>query len=80
MTIFTLFDPEIDRHEIWVSSKGMSPAPAGPRLFRASPHPNIQFTHETAEAANKDAEKLRAYIANLTPKKQSKRELREVGA
>ncbi len=38
--------------------------PAGPRLFRAPPHPDIRFSNfDTLEEAQKDAGKLQAYIA-----------------
>lgn len=35
---------------------------AGPRLFRAAPHPDIKFTHDSQADALKDAEKLRVYL------------------
>lgn len=55
-------------------------APAGPRLFRAPPYPEIQFRHAEIEQAEADASKLRAYLATLTPRKQSKQAIREYSA
>lgn len=45
-----------------VSSPGVSTAPAGPRLFRDTPYPEIKFEHPTREEAEIDAAKLRAYL------------------
>lgn len=35
---------------------------AGPRLFRAPPHPDISFQHLSKSGAETDAGKLRAYL------------------
>jgi hypothetical protein len=52
---------------------------AGPRILRGYPHPDIQWAHETQEAAEKDAEKLRGYFKGL-PKQPSKKRVRAMGA
>ncbi len=35
---------------------------AGARLFRGEPHPVVQFSHQTEDAALRDAAVLRAYL------------------
>lgn len=62
MIIFTTYDPESDCYRLMVSSPGVSTAPAGPRLFRDTPYPEIKFEHPTREEAEIDAAKLRAYL------------------
>jgi hypothetical protein len=58
--------------DIMCDSHGMK-AIAGPRLFRAPPHPDIKFTgHPTRDQAAKDCEKLWRYLDNLPDKKPSK--------
>lgn len=79
MTLFTQFDLDTGLHEIMCRSHGFT-APGGPRLFRAPPHPEVQWAHPTAEGAEADIRKLRAYFAALPEKKQSKTELRRVRA
>ena len=55
--------------------------PAGPRLFRAAPWPEIAFTHDDEAAANKDAAKLREYLDAIAAKRgPSKAKLRKMGA
>lgn len=62
---------------IFADSYGMK-AVAGPRMFRAPPHPDVQFTgHESEAQASKDCEKLRQYLDALPTKKPSKKKLRE---
>lgn len=57
---------------LWVDGLG-GKAIAGPRLFRAPPHPDVQFCHDTKEGAERDAEKLRAYLAQLPKQKKGKK-------
>lgn len=38
-------------YRLIADDKRMSPTPAGPRLFKAQPHPEIRFTHTTLAAA-----------------------------
>ncbi len=78
MRIFTEFDGEVFR--LMCDDGRMSPTPAGARLFRAEPWPEIAFAHETAEAAENDARKLRAYLAALPTAKASKKRTRESAA
>lgn len=54
----------------------MSPTVAGPRLFKSEPHPRIQFSFDTIEAAQRDAAKLREYLAALPSRKPSKKDIR----
>lgn len=71
---------ETDLYELQVTAYG-STDPAGPRLFRSPPHPDIQFTHVTAEAAQKDADTLQRYLdAYAAKKKPSKAAVRKAGA
>ena len=54
--------------------------PAGPRLFRAPPHPAICFEHVTEADAIRDAQLLRDYIDAEWPKKaMSKAKIRRGG-
>ncbi len=55
-------------------------APAGPRIFRAPPHPDVKFRHDTLSAAQTDAQKIRDYLSNLGTRKQSKQAIREFAA
>jgi len=75
MTIAVQLNLDSGLHEIWAENFGFW-APGGPRLFRAPPHPNIQWAHETPEAAEKDAEAVRQYLARIGDKRQSKAELK----
>lgn len=51
--------------------------PAGSRLFRAAPHPEILFFHQAEAAALTDAEKLRQYLSEQADKRgPSKAKLR----
>lgn len=76
MILFTQFDAESGLWELYCSSKGMRAMPAGPRIFRGPPHPVVQFAHETKAAAERDAQKIREYLANLPERKISKKEIR----
>lgn len=79
-TIAVEYDMDEDIHRLTATSYGRT-APAGPRLFRAPPHPDIAFTHCTAESAERDAAALRVYLNGLSQKKgPSKAALRRQGA
>ncbi len=78
MRIFVEFDEDVFR--LMVDDGKMRPGPVGARLFRAPPHPEVTFEHETLEAAETDAAKVRAYLAALPTRKQTKKELREAAA
>jgi hypothetical protein len=53
-------------------------APAGPRLFRAPPWPEIRFRHDSREQAEKDAAALQQYVEAVWPKRtESKAALRK---
>ncbi len=77
MTISHTFDDENGVYVLVVSDGRLSNSPAGPRLFRAPPHPDIQFEHATEAGAIDDAARLRTYLAQLSTKRQTKKELRE---
>jgi len=65
---------------IFADSYGMKTV-AGPRMFRAPPHPDIQFSGYESEAqASKDCEKLWRYLEALPVKKAKKKDkaMREV--
>jgi hypothetical protein len=71
MTITVMHDLDADTHVLMAHSHGRA-APAGPRLFRAPPWPVIQFKHTSREAAEKDAQTLREYLAALPAQKKMK--------
>lgn len=80
VTISTAFDPENEQWEIQATSYGRV-QPAGPRLFRAAPHPDIAFSHADKAAAEKDAATLRRYLEELSQRKgPSRAKLRKLGA
>ncbi len=69
MKITVEMDGETGTFELWCADARMVPMPAGPRLFRRDP-PDIQFRHIELESAERDAAKLRAYLAGLEPTKR----------
>lgn len=75
MKIFIEFDDGIYR--LMCDDGRMRPMPAGERLFRAPPYPEMKFSHQTIEQAEEDAQKLRSYLAALAPRKPSKKQQRE---
>lgn len=77
LRIFVTYDSDADSYVLMCDDKRMKPMPAGQRLFRAPPHPDIVFSHPTMEAAEDAAAKLRAYLSGLAPRKISKKEARE---
>ncbi len=70
------FDAESGEYTLMCESYSRV-APAGPRLFRAPPHPPIAFRHETQAGAEKDAALLRHYLANVGKKQPSARAMRQ---
>lgn len=46
---------------------------AGPRLFRAPPHPDIKWRHLDYSEAEQDARKLREYLAECESGKRKER-------
>jgi hypothetical protein len=78
--ISTSYDMDTGQWEILATSYSRT-APAGPRLFRAPPFLDIEFTHDTEDGANRDAAKLREYLAGVAAKRgPSKAKLRKSGA
>ena len=75
MKIFIEFDG--DYYRLMCDDGRMSPAPCGARLFRARPHPDIQFEHLSMEMAEADAKKLRAYLDGLPARKVAKKKEKE---
>lgn len=75
MKIFIEFDFDSEQFILMASDDKMSAMPCGARLFKGPPHPGIKFKHSSAEEAEADAQKLRAYLAQLVvTKKPSKKE------
>jgi hypothetical protein len=62
---------------LMVADGQMRSMPAGPRIFRAPPIPDVLFVHSTREAAETDAGKIRVYLSALEPRRQSKKELQK---
>lgn len=77
MKIFVELDMDDEKFVLMCDDGRMRPMPCGQRLFRAPPHPDITFRHDTMEAAEVDARKLRTYLAQLSAKKQSKKDLQK---
>lgn len=75
--IFISFDVEADSYDLMCESHGRT-APAGPRLFRAPPHPQIKFHHETMAEAEADARQMRSYLGALSTRRPSKNEVRKI--
>lgn len=81
MKIFVEFDLDRAEYTLMVDDGRMSPMPAGERLYRGGAWPTgIQFTHGNLDDAEKAALLLRAYLAALPGRRQTKKELREVEA
>lgn len=71
---------EDDGFCLYVTSYGRT-NPAGPRLFRAPPHPDIRFTHDTLAEAERAQEVLQAYLDEAAKRKRpSKAQARKMGA
>ena len=79
-TITVSQDMDSGLFELYATSYGRTVI-AGPRLFRAPPHPEIRFAHETHEGAAEAAQLLTAYLDSLGQRKgPSKAKLRKLGA
>lgn len=72
ITITILLDLDDDLYRLYCTSHGHTSI-VGPRIFRAPPHPEIAFVHDTQEAAEEAAQALRDYLAGLPQKKPSKK-------
>jgi len=73
-------DIDTEEYTLTVTSYGFT-SPAGQRLFKAPPYPDIQFKHSTRDAAQTDAVKLQKYIDEKWPKREmSKSKARKEGA
>lgn len=70
------YDMDSETYILEATSYGRT-TPAGTRLFRAPPHPDINFRHTEREAADKDAATLRAYIDLTWIKPPNKKKQRE---
>lgn len=76
-TISVGFDCDTGGCRLYATSYG-SAMPAGERLFRAPPLPNIRFSHEDREQAETDAGKLREYVERTwTQRGPSRKQVRE---
>jgi len=76
-TLSITYDMESAHYVIMAESHGRS-AVAGPRILRAPPHPDVQWRHDTQEAAEADVQKLRQYFDGLG-RGPSKAKLRKQG-
>jgi hypothetical protein len=52
-----------DGYELVASSYSVN-EPAGPRLFRAPPWPEVRFSHDTRAEAERDRDMLQRYLDN----------------
>lgn len=77
--ISVLEDVDTGLFALYATSYG-STMPAGPRLFRAPPHPDIAFRHTSQAGAERDAAKLTEYIGRTWQKEVSRKKAREMGA
>jgi hypothetical protein len=77
VSLFLQFDLESEHWEIMCESHGLSPMPAGPRLFKAPPHPDIEFRHLEKSGAEKALSLLEKYLAALPKKGPTKKQERE---
>lgn len=76
MTLYPQYDMDTGMYEIWVSDERMRPMPAGPRIFRAPPLPDVKFCHEDMSSAQKDCRTIMTYLSTLK-KQPTKKEIKE---
>lgn len=76
--IGTRFDVDDELWHLTATNYGTTTF-AGAALFRARPHPAIQFSHETEAGAKKAAEVLQAYVDANWPKRVSRAKERKTG-
>lgn len=72
MKIFTEFHLSTGLYHLMCESHGRA-ATAGPRILRGGIWPSVRWSHETEEAAEKDAAKLRAYLDALPAMRKTKK-------
>ena len=77
--LFPQYDADDDLWRIMVATHGLSPMPAGPRLFRAPPHPDVKWAHASKAEADAAISVIQKYLARSSAA-PSKRELRESAA
>lgn len=80
MKIGIEFNMDSALYELVVQSHNFASMPAGPRLLKAEPHPEVQWRHASLKEAERDAEKLQRYIDTLGAKKVSRAKERREGA
>lgn len=68
-----------DRWYIMVTSYGRTEV-AGPRILRAPPHPDIEWSHPEQGQAESHAQLLRNYLDQLPTRTVSKKKLRQMGS
>lgn len=67
--ITVAFDLDSGSYDLMATSHRRT-APAGERLFRGYPHPEVRFSHDSEEAALRDAATLRSYLADCVAGKR----------
>ena len=77
MTFFLEYSLDDDKHHLMCSEHGFV-ANVGPRLFRAPPHPDIEFAYADEGQANTALKKMREYWEGLP--KQKKKKVQAKGA
>lgn len=75
MTISIAHNEDTDQFDLMVSDGRMRAMPAGPRIFRAPPHPDVAFAHDTKKQAEGAADAVRKYLSTI--KEPTKRQVRE---
>lgn len=74
------YDLDADRWTLMATSYSRT-TPAGPRLFRAPPWPDIAFEHDNEASASHDAGLLQRYLDEVHAKRgPSRAKVRAAGA
>lgn len=80
MTVFAEYDLDTNLHRLMVRDGRLSPMPAGPRIFRAPPFPKVAWAYGDEGEAAAACGVVQKYLDGLGQRKQTKKEIREVGA
>lgn len=77
MKLFIQFDLDTEHWEIMCEDSRMRAMPAGPRLYKAPPHPDVEFRHLERQGAERAIATLEKYFAGLSDRKPTKKQERE---